>query len=140
MSFWTVKTNLYFKTYIFSSLPHHFESRFSERVGKNVILTNLEFRFPLIQYLQIGFPFPMTIGNILGHVFMDVGAAWDNSREFTNYSLLQAKYEIIYLTTSLLGYAQSVMVLNFQFSFPGGSKRLTIGLSQVCQSLSGTYL
>ena len=34
----------------------------------------------------------MTIGNILGHVFMDVGAAWDNSREFTNYSLLQAKY------------------------------------------------
>ena len=48
--------------------------------------------FDLIQYLQIGFPFPMTIGNILGHVFMDVGAAWDNSREFTNYSLLQAKY------------------------------------------------
>ena len=59
---------------------------------KNVILTNLEFRFPLIQYLQIGFPFPLTIGNILGHVFMDVGAAWDDSREFTNYALLQSKY------------------------------------------------
>ena len=67
-------------------------ARFSERVGKNVILTNLEFRFPLIQYLQIGFPFPLTIGNILGHVFMDVGAAWDDSREFTNYALLQSKY------------------------------------------------
>ena len=67
-------------------------ARFSERVGKNVILSNFEFRFPLIQYLQIGFPFPMTIGNILGHVFMDVGAAWDESREFTNYALLQSKY------------------------------------------------
>ena len=67
-------------------------ARFSERVGKNVILTNLEFRFPLIQYLQIGFPFPLTIGNILGHVFMDVGAAWDDSREFKNYALLQSKY------------------------------------------------
>ena len=71
---------------------HPKDKRFKMYVGKNVILTNLEFRFPLIQYLQIGFPFPMTIGNILGHVFMDVGAAWDNSREFTNYSLLQAKY------------------------------------------------
>ena len=67
-------------------------ARFSERVGKNVLLTNLEFRFPLIQYLQIGFPFPITLGNIFGHIFMDVGAAWDDSREFTNSSLLQAKY------------------------------------------------
>ncbi|GIS56971.1 MAG: hypothetical protein CM1200mP1_09090 [Candidatus Neomarinimicrobiota bacterium] len=31
-------------------------ARFSERFGTNVALANLEFRFPLIQYLQIGFP------------------------------------------------------------------------------------
>ena len=67
-------------------------ARFSERFGTNVLLTNLEFRFPLIQYLQIGFPFKMTLGNILGHVFMDFGAAWDDKREFTNFEFLQAKY------------------------------------------------
>ena len=57
-------------------------ARFSERFGTNVALANLEFRFPLIQYLQVGFPFKMTLGNILGHVFMDIGAAWDDKREF----------------------------------------------------------
>ena len=67
-------------------------ARFSERVGKNVLLANLEFRFPLIQYLQIGFPFPLTIGNILGHVFMDIGAAWDGGREFSELSTLKSKY------------------------------------------------
>ena len=67
-------------------------ARFSERFGTNVALANLEFRFPLIQYLQVGFPFKMTLGNILGHVFMDIGAAWDDKREFEDFAYLQAKY------------------------------------------------
>mgnify|MGYP003307600144 FL=1 len=67
-------------------------ARFSERFGTNVVLANLEFRFPLIQYLALGFPFKMVLGNINGHVFMDIGAAWDDRREFSDFTFLQAKY------------------------------------------------
>jgi len=67
-------------------------ARFSERFGTNVMLANFEFRFPLIQYLALGFPFKMVLGNIRGHVFMDVGAAWDDQREFSDFAFLQAKY------------------------------------------------
>jgi outer membrane translocation and assembly module TamA len=34
----------------------------------------------------------MVLGNIRGHVFMDIGAAWDDTREFSDFSSLQAKY------------------------------------------------
>ena len=67
-------------------------ARFSERFGTNVLLANLEFRFPLIQYLALGFPLKMVLGNIRGHIFMDIGAAWDDKREFTDLAFLQAKY------------------------------------------------
>jgi Tol biopolymer transport system component len=67
-------------------------ARFSERFGTNVLLANLEFRFPLIQYLALGFPLKMVLGNIRGHVFMDIGAAWDDKREFTDFAYLQTKY------------------------------------------------
>jgi outer membrane protein assembly factor BamA len=41
---------------------------------------NMEFRFPLIKYLLTG-ALPILFSNILGVVFLDVGSAWDNTRE-----------------------------------------------------------
>ncbi|MEJ2635139.1 MAG: biopolymer transporter Tol [Calditrichia bacterium] len=48
-----------------------------ERIGDRFFLTNMEFRFPLIEYLKIGFP-PLTLFNIRGVAFYDIGSAWYN--------------------------------------------------------------
>ena len=34
----------------------------------------------------------MVLGNIRGHIFMDIGAAWDDKREFSDRAYLQTKY------------------------------------------------
>jgi dipeptidyl aminopeptidase/acylaminoacyl peptidase len=47
-----------------------------ERTGDTFGLTNLEFRFPLIPYVQLGLP-PIRLGNIQGAIFTDIGSAWD---------------------------------------------------------------
>lgn len=50
-----------------------------EKVGNRFFLSNLEFRFPLIQYLALGFP-PISFFNIRGVMFYDIGSAWfDNN-------------------------------------------------------------
>jgi Tol biopolymer transport system component len=67
-------------------------ARYAERFGTNVVLANFEFRFPFINYLALGFPLRAIFGNIRGHAFLDVGAAWDKREEFTNFQALQNKY------------------------------------------------
>ncbi len=67
-------------------------SRYYERFGTNVILSNMEFRFPFINYLALGFPFKAIFGNIRGHTFFDIGAAWDNPKEFTDTDYMMNKY------------------------------------------------
>ncbi|MDA3885166.1 MAG: peptidase MA family metallohydrolase [Candidatus Delongbacteria bacterium] len=52
--------------------------RLYEQVGNTFALFNLEYRYPMIKYLALGFPFPMVLGNIMGVMFTDVGAAWND--------------------------------------------------------------
>ena len=52
-------------------------ARFAERFGNTTSLFNIEVRFPFINYLALGFPLKMIFGNIRGHAFVDIGAAWD---------------------------------------------------------------
>ena len=84
--------DLYFTEYAFPLRG----ARFAERFGSNTSLFNLEFRFPFINYLALGFPLKVLFGNIRGHAFIDIGAAWDDVSEFNqniwpdryrNYSL-----------------------------------------------------
>ncbi|MBT3840320.1 MAG: hypothetical protein HOF50_10310 [Candidatus Marinimicrobia bacterium] len=70
--------DIYFTEYAFPLRG----ARFAERFGTNTTLINMEVRFPFINYLALGFPLKMIFGNIRGHAFMDVGAAWDESSEF----------------------------------------------------------
>jgi outer membrane protein assembly factor BamA len=49
-----------------------------EKTGNRFFLVNTEFRFPLVQYLQLGFP-PISLFNVSGVAFYDIGAAWDQS-------------------------------------------------------------
>jgi len=67
-------------------------ARYAERVGTNTAMANLEFRFPFIQYLSLGFPMKMIFGNIQGHAFIDIGAAWDDFDEFTDDDVFTDKY------------------------------------------------
>jgi Tol biopolymer transport system component len=52
--------------------------RLLEESGNRYALVNAEFRYPFVRYLVLGFPFPMTLGNISGVVFSDAGSAWTN--------------------------------------------------------------
>jgi outer membrane protein assembly factor BamA len=55
---------------------------YGEFRGTRIGLANLEFRFPLIDYLKIGFPLPVTLGGIRGVTFLDAGAAWNDTDRF----------------------------------------------------------
>ena len=66
----------------FSSFETPFRGgNYYEMIGDRFVLTNIEFRFPLIQYLILGWPLPLGFQNIRGTLFMDVGSAWDADAE-----------------------------------------------------------
>ncbi len=50
-----------------------------EVVGTRYALTNLEFRYPLIRMLALGFPLPAFFYNIRGASFIDMGGVWDKN-------------------------------------------------------------
>jgi len=45
--------------------------------GNRFFITNIEYRFPFVRYLQTGFPLPLVLANIRGAAFLDMGMAWD---------------------------------------------------------------
>jgi Tol biopolymer transport system component len=45
--------------------------------GTRFLMTNLEFRFPLLRRLLLGFPLPLDLWNVGGSLFLDMGMAWD---------------------------------------------------------------
>ncbi|RMD87385.1 MAG: biopolymer transporter Tol [Calditrichaeota bacterium] len=53
-----------------------------EKVGSKFFLTNIEFRFPFINYFIMNLPLPLRFSNIRGVVFLDMGSAWDGSLNF----------------------------------------------------------
>ena len=52
---------------------------YGELEGSNILLTNLEFRFPFIDLLDVAFPLPLRFGGVRGALFFDAGAAWGES-------------------------------------------------------------
>ncbi|MFH1527236.1 MAG: biopolymer transporter Tol [Bacteroidota bacterium] len=53
---------------------------YAEQIGTKYSLLNLELRMPLIRYLVTGV-LPLFFQNILGAAFIDMGSAWNNSKE-----------------------------------------------------------
>jgi outer membrane protein assembly factor BamA len=53
-----------------------------EMDGDRYALANLEFRFPMLQYLLLGWPLPMGFANIRGAGFFDIGTAWYEKDSF----------------------------------------------------------
>lgn len=50
--------------------------------GRKYVLTNLELRFPFVDYLVARFPLPIFLSRITGALFWDMGAAWNNDDLF----------------------------------------------------------
>jgi Tol biopolymer transport system component len=50
--------------------------RYYEEYGRRYFLTNVEFRYPFIDYLAFNWPLSIVLGNISGALFADAGAAW----------------------------------------------------------------
>ncbi len=48
-------------------------------------MATLELRYPFVDYLQLGFPLPITLQNIRGSLFADVGSVWDEWDDFRGY-------------------------------------------------------
>ncbi len=55
---------------------------FEQFRGFNVAVTNTEFRFPMVEYLALGWPLPLAFRNIRGALFFDAGAAFDRHDSF----------------------------------------------------------
>ncbi len=53
-----------------------------EEVGTHYSIANLEFRYPFIDYFKLNFPLPITLQQVSGAIFWDMGAAWNYNKEF----------------------------------------------------------
>lgn len=47
-----------------------------EESGTHYGIANLEFRYPFIDYFQLRFPLPISLQQVSGAIFWDMGAAW----------------------------------------------------------------
>ena len=84
----SILEDVYFSEYVFPVRG----ARYRERTGENVAVANFEFRFPFVNYVDVSFPAKIRFGNIFGHLFVDIGAAWDSSEEFDDSALIRDKY------------------------------------------------
>ncbi len=83
--------------------------------GSKFMLANLEFRFPLFQYLVFG-PLPLGFQNIQGVLFTDIGSVWTNNKKL---QFIQRTDEGI-VTKDLLwgfGIGTRLFLLYFPFKF-----------------------
>ncbi len=53
-----------------------------DEVGTHYSIANLEFRYPFIDYFRLRFPLPITLQQVSGAIFWDMGAAWNYNKEF----------------------------------------------------------
>jgi len=76
----SILENLYFVNYV---MPVR-GSRYAERIGTNVALTNFELRFPLL--FAFGTPSSIKSTYLFGHIFVDSGTAWDKLEQLEHPS------------------------------------------------------
>ncbi len=75
-------------------------TRYYERLGDTYAIANIEFRFPLLRYLQLGWPLRIGISNLRGVIFLDTGQAW----RWNNSNYLRDTEERLITEDLLVGY------------------------------------
>ncbi|MDD5088255.1 MAG: BamA/TamA family outer membrane protein, partial [bacterium] len=69
--------DFYFSSFI---VPFRGADYFEKRgTGNRFFLVNQEFRYPMVESLRMRWPLPLSIRDIRGVLFTDVGAAWDDN-------------------------------------------------------------
>ncbi len=63
----------------FNTLRGH---RYSEYSGTRMFLFNMEYRYPFVNVIQIGWPVTFNIQNLRAVFFWDFGSAWDNTEKW----------------------------------------------------------
>jgi len=63
--------------------------------GEKKLMASVELRYPLLDYLSIAFPLPITLSSIRGSLFADLGAVWNENEHFRG--IRDGKLEDIYL-------------------------------------------
>jgi hypothetical protein len=56
-----------------------------KRRGEKKVVSSLELRFPFIDRIDMKFPLPMTLHQLRGSIFTDIGAVWNNNSDFDAY-------------------------------------------------------
>jgi len=80
--FWTTNDMFFFSSF---ETPMR-GARYYSMIGTRFLLTNIEFRFPLIRYLILGWPLQIGFQNIRGVVFTDIGSAWYNDKSWKPFA------------------------------------------------------
>jgi len=57
-------------------------------VGNRAALASLEFRFPVLRYVALGWPLPLELSDIRGVLFVDAATAWDGEFARTSRNVL----------------------------------------------------
>lgn len=55
---------------------------YGEFRGTKLAMANVEFRFPLIEQLRLGWPLPLALQGVRGAIFFDVGGTWSDHDSF----------------------------------------------------------
>jgi outer membrane protein assembly factor BamA len=58
---------------------------YNAAIGSHYAIMNMEFRYPLFAFLQAG-PLPIGLQSIGGAMFFDMGAAWNDGRQFRGFT------------------------------------------------------
>lgn len=95
--------------------------QFGQFRGTSIGLAGLEFRFPLIEQLQLGFPLRLGLGGVRGALFFDAGAAWMHAADFRGVSASGGHHHLQDIKASY-GLSTSVnlgfTVLKWDLAFP----------------------
>ncbi len=111
--------------------------------GNRFFMSNLEFRFPLIRQVLLGFPLPIGLSNIGGTLFSDIGVAWDKSSKRVE-EILRVDPKRLYTENLFMSYGFGVrmnlgfLVLRMDLAWPTNFHR-SASSPQVLWSLGADY-
>jgi len=121
-------------------------ARYGELAGSRFGLVNLEFRYPLVRQIALGWPIPIVLRNVRGILFLDLGTVWGNGRSFAPFVKgegYRLNYDPGFSPTNPLGRPQAmggfgfgwrlslgVAVLKWDIAWPTDLKRTLGGARQ----------
>lgn len=113
--------------------------------GNRFSILNLEFRFPLIQHLLLGWPLPLGFKNIRGAFFADIGTAWyrDEQRKLRWLQQTPAGELKLNAEHSFFGYGfgirthLGIFLLNLEFAWP--ARWSAVGSRKIYWSLGTSF-